>query len=453
MGNGAAVSKVNSGGAGDTEAQPSASKTSKVDDGPTSTPVVRIEGSGEAEPTASVSDKPPQASTSGASEGKTKLPQSNSNSPASAHGGSPGGGGSSLAQRRAAQGRLAGGLSVNVEKLNPRRMVLGQLQSASDNSNATVRKIEKVDSFDTLFVLGGEVMPSVHPGMDIRYAKRVADNHRVVIKVRKKSNSFASGQEEREWRQSAEFMLNLPKSQSIAEIHGVWEDKEAYYVVMERVGGSDLFELLDAEGMLPLAETKAILRQLVKGVAALHAKGCIHKDLKLENVMVDRTTLKRAPTRGEGEEPIVKLIDFDTAVTWEPSSPKAKTVLGTDQYISAEAYAGNYSPASDMFAVGVIAYKLVTGHFPFNSKMFDDEAGENWVGSPKMKQIQQRVVRAKINYAVKPFPDNPAAAEFIKQLLCPTDMDRMTAVQALEHEFLADVMSPQRTSKVESFSD
>merc|ERR1719382_1485258 len=139
--------------------------------------------------------------------------------------------------------------------------------------------------------------------------------------------------------------------------------------------------------MLPLSETKAILRQLLRGVTALHNEGCIHKDLKLENVMVARSRSDSLV------EPVVKLIDFDTAQTWEPSSPKAKIVLGTDQYISSEAYAGRYSPASDMFAVGVIAYKLVTGLFPFNGRMFDDEAGENWVGSPKMKQIQDRVQR------------------------------------------------------------
>merc|ERR1719436_2096930 len=116
-------------------------------------------------------------------------------------------------------------------------------------------------------------------------------------------------------------------------------------------------------------------------------------------------------------DPTVKLIDFDTAMSWEPDSPKAKTVLGTDQYISGEAYAGKYSPASDMFAVGVIAYKLITGMFPFNGKMFDDEAGENWVGSPKMKQIQDRVRRFHIDWTLPPFPSEPQAVDLCKRML------------------------------------
>jgi len=396
---------------------------SKVDGACTTSPVIRLDGGG-------VDDAPlplqqARLSASASSVAEAPTPQL-----------------SSLAARRAAQGKIGGGLpglSVYTDKVNPRRMVLGQLQRASDNTAAPQVKIEKTDAFDKLYAIGAEVMPSVHPGMEIRHAMKLQDASRVVVKIRKKANSFASPQEEREWRQSAEFMLNLPTSSSIAGVYGVWEDKDAYYVVMERVGGSDLFELLDAEGMLPLGESKAILKQLLRGVGAMHDKGCIHKDLKLENVMVDRMSLKLK----SGEEPVVKLIDFDTAQSWEPSSPKAKTVLGTDQYISAEAYAGNYSPASDMFAVGVIAYKLITGHFPFNSKMFDDEAGENWVGSPKMKQIQQRVVRAKINFGIAPFPSDPEAEKFVRGLLAPNDEDRMSVEEALEHSFFDGVCSPK----------
>jgi len=292
-----------------------------------------------------------------------------------------------------------------------------------------------------MYTLGAEVMPSVHPGMDVKHAMCLADHTRVVVKVRRKANSFSTSQEEREWRQSAEFMLNLPRSGGIAQISGVYEDKENYYVVMEKVGGSDLFELLDAEGLLPLHETKGIIRQVLKGVAALHGEGCIHKDLKLENVMVDRSQ------QADGEDaPMVKLIDFDTAQSWEPSSPKAKTVLGTDQYISAEAYAGRYSPASDIFAVGVIAYKLLTGRFPFNGKMFDDEAGENWVGSPKMKQIQDRVHKAQISWSLPPFPSEPDGAALVRSMLAARDEDRPSADQALQSPFLADVMSPKVAS-------
>lgn len=344
-----------------------------------------------------------------------------------------------LAARRALQGKMISGLEVNTEKMDPRRSVIGQLHRSQANGK-DMRSIEKTDSFSREYALGKEVMPSVHPGMEIRFATRLADKFEVVIKVRRKSNSFGNSQEEKEWRQSAEFMLNLPRSGQIAQIYCVLEDKDAYYVVMEKVGGSDLFEMLDAEGLLPIEEAKAVVRQLLKGVAALHEEGCIHKDLKLENIMIDRS-------RRDADGPVVKLIDFDTAVNWEPESPKAKTVMGTDQYISAEAYAGKYSPASDIFAVGVIAYKLFTGRFPFDHRMFDDEPGQNWVGSPKMKQIQARVQRFDINWDRPPFPKHPDAVELTKSMLAPLDEDRPLAEQALQHPFLEDPNSPTYRKK------
>ncbi|CAE7885348.1 CRK6, partial [Symbiodinium microadriaticum] len=91
----------------------------------------------------------------------------------------------------------------------------------------------------------------------------------------------------------------------------------------------------------------------------------------------------------------VKLIDFDTVEEWNSTGPKSKHVLGTDQYIAPEAYEGKYSPASDIFAVGVIAYKILTGSFPYNGRLFDDKPGENWVGSPKMKEIRQKLCDAR----------------------------------------------------------
>merc|ERR1719316_600405 len=78
---------------------------------------------------------------------------------------------------------------------------------------------------------------------------------------------------------------------------------------------------------------------------------------------------------GEVSPTAVKVIDFDTLDQWTPTSPGGREVVGTDQYIAQEAYAGKYSPLSDVFAVGVIAYRLLSGRFPFHSQLFNDEPG------------------------------------------------------------------------------
>merc|ERR1719327_1440077 len=97
-----------------------------------------------------------------------------------------------------------------------------------------------------------------------------------------------------------------------------------------------------------------------------------------------RTSVPGTPSENPCSPAMAKLIDFDTVQDWEPMSPKAKDVLGTDGYIAPEAYGGEYSPASDVYAVGVIMYKLLTGRFPSRPDIFDDEPGENWVGSEAM---------------------------------------------------------------------
>lgn len=337
------------------------------------------------------------------------------------------------------------------------------------------RRIRRCEHFPEFYRLGGEVMPSVHRDMEIRTAVPRTGNDRdeVVVKVRYKKGSFHSAGDEQAWRTSTEMMLNLPNCSGIARIVEVLEDKDAYYVVMEKVGGMDLFETLHAEGKLPVDEVKDILRQLLDAVAELHDHGCIHKDLKLENVMFNRraslapqplpekssysaggatparSRRASAPNVGiaQGLAPAaVKLIDFDTVEEWGPKSPKAADVLGTDQYIAPEAYDGRYSPASDMFAVGVIGYRLLTGNFPFRAGIFDDQPGENWVGSPKMKEIKERLNGERIDWRHPIFASQRGLQHLLARMLSTKETLRPPAREVLSDPALA-LENPRRPAK------
>jgi len=350
---------------------------------------------------------------------------------------------SSLAARRNIKGgRVSKPLQVVTKRDGSKLSLFERIRHAS-GSKASVH-IKHVDNFSLHYTLGDEVMPSTHACMEVRHAMRLEDGGRVVIKVRGKSGSFSNVEEEKEWRQSMEFMLNLPKSGCRAELYEVLEDEKAYYVVMEKVDGVDLFESLDHEGQFSIMDCREVIRQLLVAVNDLHKVGVIHKDLKLENVMIDRTpkiadvrcASFHSGTSATSPGPVVKLIDFDTVEEWSPHGTRAKSVVGTDQYIAQEAYAGKYSPASDIFAVGVIAYRLLTGRFPFRQSLFDDEAGQNWVGSPKMKEIQERLQKVPIDWQRPPFPSQPSALELVKSMLAVSEADRPEAAQALKHPWL-----------------
>lgn len=311
----------------------------------------------------------------------------------------------------------------------------------SDEGDA--QKIRWCDQISDLYDFGGEVMTSCHPGMRIRFATQRLRNLKVVIKERNKDESFQTEEDEQQWRSSTEAMLKLPENQNIAQLYEVLEDADSYYVVMEKCGGRDLCECVHKRVLLQPGEVKLVMKQILSALAEMHARGVIHKDVKLENVMLERTPSTASggdsPYGSEASALSVKIVDFDTVEGYTPETPKqAKAVLGTDQYISPEAYEGKYSPASDVFAVGVIGYRLLVGEFPFDSRLFDDKPGENWVGSPKMGSIRQRLHRFQVKYEHKAFQLEPAACELIQSLLLVQESDRPSAQEALQHRWLAD---------------
>lgn len=307
---------------------------------------------------------------------------------------------------------------------------------ALESERIPSRSIRCVSRFSELYSIGGEVAKLSRRGTSIRHAVRCSDGLKVVVKVRERHRvenelvcgSFQGPEDEAEWRATMERLLSLPRHESIAYCHEVLEDAKRYYVVMDRAMGLDLFEVLSREGELVAVEVQETLRQILSAVAALHSQGCIHKDLKLENVMLERSHAAAGF--------VVKLIDFDTLTNWTRDGMLAADVLGTDQYIAPEAYQGIYSPASDMFAIGVLAYRLLSGSFPFDNSIFDDEPGENWVGAPKMEAICESLLRAEINWDFEIFQREPGALDFCQRALSMDHMGRPTVWQALHHPWL-----------------
>eukprot|EP00449_Zooxanthella_nutricula_P003629 CAMPEP_0198509304 /NCGR_PEP_ID=MMETSP1462-20131121/13482_1 /TAXON_ID=1333877 /ORGANISM="Brandtodinium nutriculum, Strain RCC3387" /LENGTH=345 /DNA_ID=CAMNT_0044238605 /DNA_START=42 /DNA_END=1079 /DNA_ORIENTATION=+ len=314
------------------------------------------------------------------------------------------------------------------------------------------RGIKKVSDREVarLYRLGEQVMESTNTGIEVLRAVRLSDKLRCVVKTRARPESFKTPHLEREWRRTTEVQLSMPETARLCQYYEVFETETKYYVVMEKVEGEDLFEVL-GKGRLSIADAREIVKQMLEALAILHGQGRIHKDLKIENVMVAMTPPSAHAARpvgdlaasgrlsnsvGSGGSPAsAKLIDFDTMEDWEPSSPKAKEVLGTDGYIAPEAYLGEYSPASDIYAAGVVMYKILVGDFPTRDDIFDDRPGENWVGSPQMKKIHERLKSEVVDFTCPPFDADSAAAVLCASLLKFDPADRPSASEALQHEW------------------
>jgi serine/threonine protein kinase len=132
------------------------------------------------------------------------------------------------------------------------------------------------------------------------------------------------------------------------------------YLVMQFIDGVTLRSQVRPEGM-PLARAAEIIKQIGRALSAAHERGIFHRDLKPENIMLQ--------SFGRGEEQ-VKIIDFGIAKLKDslvaPSTVTGATA-GTVAYMAPEQLAGKtISAATDIFALGAIAYEIVTGRKPFN---------------------------------------------------------------------------------------
>jgi len=132
------------------------------------------------------------------------------------------------------------------------------------------------------------------------------------------------------------------------------------YLVMELLEGQPLSQLL-AKGKLPVRRAIPILIQIARALARAHDLEVIHRDLKPENIFVTRQ-----PDGGE----IVKLLDFGIARSMQDARLTGSgEVFGTPQYMAPERITSTEAgPSSDLYALGVMAFEMVTGRLPFEAK-------------------------------------------------------------------------------------
>jgi len=327
------------------------------------------------------------------------------------------------------------------------RFLLGSMLTIDERHGR--KRIERVgnDFFSEKYALGGVMFRSVHRAMEIRSGRRICDNLEVVIKVRYKPDCLFDCREEHEWRNSMELMLNLPSNSGVAQILEVLEDDEKICVIIERAIGMDLHDLVKTDVQLSVPSSCEILAQLLEAVAYLHENGVIHRDLKLENVVMKPPSEMKGYI--DGLTPCVpqalKLVDFDTVQEWKPDTPpdtRAVTVQGTHQYIPQEGYEGRYSPLSDIFSIGVIGYRLVVGQFPFRDELFDVN-GPLFVDDLKCRQIQYYLRATRVSWDVPVLQENPSIRDLLKRMMSPNEEQRPNAREALQHELFASRIATQ----------
>ncbi|CAN5579394.1 hypothetical protein BH23PSE2_BH23PSE2_11190 [soil metagenome] len=160
-------------------------------------------------------------------------------------------------------------------------------------------------------------------------------------------------------------------SPHVVRIHDIGQHEGRWLISMDYVAGEGLDKRLDREGRLAPDEALRITRQIAEGLAAAHARGVVHRDLKPANVLID----------GDGN---AYVNDFGVARSLVSSGlTQSGAVVGTPDYLSPEQARGEaVDPRSDLYALGLMLYEMLTGELPFAGGTVAETLGQRMVRTP-----------------------------------------------------------------------
>jgi serine/threonine protein kinase len=157
---------------------------------------------------------------------------------------------------------------------------------------------------------------------------------------------------------------------NVVRIHDLGEVGRTLYLTMAYVQGSDLSTVLQREGKLPVARLLALARQIVSGLGAAHKAGVVHRDLKPANIMVDAEDHALLMDFGiarstSGDQALVPDVAIGHARTDMSLQTMPGAIMGTLEYMAPEQARGEpVDQRTDIYAVGLILYELITGVRP-----------------------------------------------------------------------------------------
>ncbi len=193
--------------------------------------------------------------------------------------------------------------------------------------------------------LGGGGMADVYLCEDLTLGRHVAV--KVLLQRYLDDPNFVE-----RFRREAKAAAGL-NQQNLVAIYDWGELDGTYYIVMEYVEGETLKDLIRRRGRLSGNESVAVTLQLLAAVDFAHRSGIVHRDIKPQNVMLDRAGT-------------VKVMDFGIARAGDSGMTEAGSILGTAQYLAPEQAKGYpVDERSDLYSVGVCLYEMLTGTVPF----------------------------------------------------------------------------------------
>lgn len=210
----------------------------------------------------------------------------------------------------------------------------------------------------------------------------------------------------------------------VVKIHELLQTPEAVFLVLDRVPGEELFNVIDRQGTVAAPTVRELMRQLLLALASLHELGIVHRDVKPENLMIDRL-----------DEPAMlrlTLIDFGYAAI-KSEGQKLSGLAGSPEYAAPEVLAwltdegAPYDSGCDVWSVGVTAHVLVSAELPFEFPEDADEDGIAACARSAELRFEQPVWEGAAMLPVR---------EFVCACMTPDPSRRRPASELLHHRWL-----------------
>merc|ERR1712188_260449 len=244
----------------------------------------------------------------------------------------------------------------------------------------------------------------------VKEATSKRSGKKYAVKIIEKQNA---GQDMARLRTEMEILKSV-RHRNIIALKEILEDDQTLYIVTELVTGGELFDKIVELGAYTEHDAAALVAKMVSAIDYLHKKNIVHRDLKPENLLL----------KSEDEVSEIKLADFGLSKI-VANKVMMQTACGTPGYVAPEVLqASPYDKEVDLWSIGVITYILLCGFPPFYNE--------------SLPLLFEQIMKADYDYPPDYWDEiSDSAKNFIDRLLVVQPDERMTAEQALEHEWLA----------------
>ncbi|KLU88996.1 AGC/PKA protein kinase [Magnaporthiopsis poae ATCC 64411] len=282
-----------------------------------------------------------------------------------------------MSQQTAAQPQAQPQAQAQQEQQQPQQQQQQQIPAQEQQVRVTKGKYSLAD-FEILRTLGTGSFGRVHL-VQSRHNQRF-----YAVKVLKKAQVVKMKQVEH--TNDERKMLGEVKNPFLITLWGTFQDCKNLYMVMDFVEGGELFSLLRKSGRFPNPVAKFYAAEVTLALEYLHAKNIIYRDLKPENLLLDR----------HGH---LKITDFGFA---KRVPDKTWTLCGTPDYLAPEVVSNKgYNKSVDWWSLGILIYEMLCGYTPF------------WDSGSPMK-IYENIIQGKVKY---PAYINPDAKDLLQRLI------------------------------------